>query len=194
MKKRHKIKAIKRAFLSSTLIVLLGSGVGYAVLKSQQNALTGNTISTASASLQISRDGTSYNYLLPGFDFTDIVPGGSPMPIAGQSFHLKNNGATPLALKLSIKTTPQNPDGADLSKVNVLLTTVGSGTGAQSFSLQNLISSNGSGGLDITGVNLAPGEARQYKFQVSMAADAINGSSANLSNIDFAFVGIAQSP
>lgn len=193
MKKRQKIKAIKKSILSATLIVLLSGSVGYAVLKSQQNSLTGNTISTASASLQISRDGSSYNYLLPGFDFTDIVPGGSPMPIAGQPFHLKNNGGTPLSLKFSIKGTPQNIDNVDLSKVNVLLTTVGSGSGAQLFSLQSLISSNASGGLDITGSNLAPGESRQYKLQASMASDAVNGSSASLSNIDFAFIGIAQS-
>lgn len=193
MKKRSKIKSIKKSILSATLIVLLSGGVGYAVLKSQQNSLTGNTISTASAVLQISRDGSSFNYLLPGFDFNDIVPGGSAMPITGQPFYLKNNGGTPLALKFSIKGTPLNGDNADLSKVNVLLTTVGSGTGAQSFSLQSLIAANSGGGLDITGANLNPGETRQYKLQVSMASDAINGSSANLSNIDFAFIGIAQS-
>lgn len=193
MAKRAKNRAIKKAFLGATLFVLLGSGISYAVLKSPQNALTANTISTASANLQVSKDGSAFGYLMPGFDFIDLVPGGSAMPITGHPFYLKNNGGTPLSLKFSIKGTLQNPDGADLSKINVLLTTVGSGTPAQSFSLQSLISANSTVGLDITGANINPGETKQYKFQISMATDAINGSSASLSNIDFAFVGIAQS-
>lgn len=193
MKKRTKFRSIKRAIIGSTLLVLVAGGAAFAVLQSQQNTLTGNTISTATANLQISKDGTSFSETSVGFDFSDIVPGGAAMPITGQPFYLKNGGGTPLSLKFSVNGTPTNPDNIDLSKVSIILTTVASGTSPQTFSLQSLIAANSTGGLPISINNLNPGETQLYKLQVSMAADALNASSGSLTNVDFAFSGIAQS-
>jgi hypothetical protein len=189
MKKQSNRKAIFRAIGVIAVLIVIVSGVTFAALQSQQDTLTGNTIQTATANLQLSTDGTSYNNSHAGFDFTNIVPGGAAVPTAGYSFYLKNGGGTPLTLKLAITSTPTNPDGVDLSKVSVLLTTVGSGTPIQTFSLQSLLTN---GGVSLTG-SLATSTAQQYKLQVSMTTDAVSGSSASLGNIDFAFSGTAAS-
>ena len=192
MKKSKKLKGLKRSVLAASMIVLFGGGMTYAVLQSLQNLLTGNTITTATANLQLSTDATNYGNSRVGFSFENIVPGGDPVPVTGHPFYLKNAGGTPLALKMAVTSVPTNTGNVDLSKVNVLLTTFGSGQLPQTFTLQSLIDTSASGGLAVTGNNLAINATQQYKLQVSMAADAVTGSSAALGNIDFAFTGLAQ--
>lgn len=191
-----KLSRNSKAWLRSagviTLVMLAAGGVTFAALQSQQDSLTGNTIETATANLQLSTDGVAYANSHAGFDFNNLIPGGQPVPAAGYSVYLKNAGGTALALKLSVSGAPSNPDSVDLSKVNVLLTTVGSGLSPQSFNLQSLMGAY-PGGLPVAGVNLASGAAQQYKLQASMATDAVNGASAGLGNIDLVFSGAAQS-
>jgi hypothetical protein len=186
---KRKQTAWLRAIGVVLAVIVIVSGVTFAALQSQQDTLTGNTIETATANLQLSIDGTSYGDTRTGFDFNNIIPGGPAVPTAGYSFYLKNAGGTSLSLKLAVISQPTNLSGVDLTKVNVLLTTVGSGTAAQSFALQSLIDGADSGGLAITSGILASGVAQQYRLQVSMAADAVTGSSASLGNIDFALSG-----
>jgi hypothetical protein len=190
MKKSRRFRSLKRSIAIATLTVGLTGSAAFAVLQSQ-NTLTGNTISTATANLQLSIDGTTYTTSKVGFDFNNIVPGGSAVPTTGYSFYLKNAGGTPLGIKFAVAGTPSNPNGVDLSKVNIILTTVASGTSPASYSLQSLLSANG-GGVTILPASLAVGISQQYKLQVSMDADAVTGSSASLGNIDFVFTGTAQ--
>ncbi|HSW85076.1 MAG TPA: hypothetical protein VLF79_00480 [Candidatus Saccharimonadales bacterium] len=185
-------RTMLRALLVTAAVVIVVSGVTFAALQSQEDILTGNTIETATANLQISKDGSNFGNSQTGFDFANLVPGGSAQPATGYSLYLKNSGSAPLALKMSIASIPTNHDNVDLSKVSVLLTTVGSGTSAQSFNLDGLIAAASTGGLSVSGANLTNGSIQQYKLQVSMASDAINGSSANLSNIDIVFNGVVQ--
>lgn len=192
MNRSKNFKALARALGVMATVVIVAGGVTFAALQSQQDTLTGNTIQTATANLQLSTDGANYGDSLPGFNFSDLIPGGPAVPTAGYSIYLKNSGGTALALKLAVSSVPANPDNVDLSKVNVLLTTVGSTAGAQSFSLSSLMAAGASGGLEITGGNLGSGTVQQYKLQVSMAGDAFSGGSATLSNIDLAFSGLAQ--
>jgi hypothetical protein len=193
MKRARNIKPLTRAVGIVAAVMIIVGGVTFAALQSQQNVLAGNTIQTATANLQLSTDGTNYSDSHSGFDFNNIVPGGQAVPITGYPFYLKNGGGTPLALKFAVASVPTNPNNVDLSKVSVLLSTIGSGTAAQSFSLQMLMLASSSGGLAINGNNLASGAVQQYKLQVSMTSDAVTGSSASLGNIDFAFSGLAQS-
>lgn len=192
MKKSKRIRGLKRSILISTLLVGLAGGAAFAVLQSQQDTLTSNSISTASANLTVSNDNIVYADSRPGYSFTNIIPGGAAVPAAGQPFFLKNTGGTPLGIKFMVSNTPTGTAGIDLSKVDVLLTTVASGNPVQTFSLQSLISSYASGGIAVTGSNIDPGNFQQYKLQVSMASDAMSGSSASIGNIDFAFRGFAQ--
>lgn len=192
MKKAKKRGGLMRAIILATLMVGLAGGGAYAVLQTQNNTLTGNTISTATANLQISADGTNFGNTHLGFDFNNIVPGGAAVPVTGYPFYLKNAGGTPLAIKFMVTGTPANPNNVDLSKVNVLLTTVASGIPVQTFNLQSLMSSASTGGISISPNNLDISFVQQYKLQVSMTADAFSGGSASIGNIDFAFAGSVQ--
>lgn len=88
----------KQAMVIVLSIVAASGGISFAALSSQDK-LTGNTIQTATANLQLSVDGINYASTQVGFSFTDIVPGGLPVPINGYNVYVKNSGATALALK-----------------------------------------------------------------------------------------------
>lgn len=193
MSRFRNIKVLARTVGVVAAVVIVAGGVTFAALQSQQDMLTGNTIETATADLRLSTDAVNYSNSRAGFDFNNLVPGGQAVPVAGYAVYLKNFGGTPLALKLAVGSVPTNPANVDLSKVNVLLTTVGSGTGIQSFNLQSLVAASPAGGLPINSGNLASNSTGQYKLQVAMETDALTGSSAALGNIDFVFSGVAQS-
>lgn len=170
-------------------IVVLSGGVAFAVLQSQQVKLTSNSVRTANAGLQLSLNGTTFTDSQLGFDFNGIVPGGPAVPEAGSNFWLKNTGGSPLNLKMTVTSTPSNPENVDLSKVNITLIPVGQGAGSQVFTLQSLLSSSTTGGVAINLTPLTGGASAKFGLQASMAADAISGQSATLGNIDFAFQG-----
>lgn len=192
MKKSQRLRGLKRSILIAVLSVGLAGGAAYAVLQTLQNSLTGNTISTGSASLQIGLNTTNFDNTHVGFDFNNIIPGGQAEPINGHTFYLRNAGTTPLGLKFMVNSIPTGASNVDLSKVNILLTAVGASTPTQSFSLQTLINASSADGVAVAGDNLEVGAIQHYKLQVSMAGDAVTGSSASLANIDFTFKGFAQ--
>jgi len=192
MKKFKNLKGWRRSTSVALAILLVTGGVAFALLQSQQDTLTGNTIETATAAMQLSLDGKGYSDSRTGFDFNNLIPGGSAQPAAGNMVFLKNEGTVPLDLKLAVTSVPTNTTGVDLSKVNVILTPVGGNGTAQSFGLQDLMAAAPNGGSDIAGNGLAPSISQEYTLQISMDADAVNGPSASLGNIDLAFNGVAQ--
>jgi hypothetical protein len=192
MRKHKNFQPLLRAVMVMAVVGAVVSGVTFAALTSQQAVLAGNTIETATADLRVSTDGTTYSNSLSGFDFANIVPGGSAVPAAGYNFYLKNFGGTPLLLKLSVGSTIANPNNVDLSKVNVILSSIGSGAQPQSFTLAALIAANTTGGVALTSPSpLMNGTQQKFAVQVSMASDAFSGSNASLGSIDFDFSGLA---
>jgi hypothetical protein len=190
IKRSKNLKALLRAVFVVAATIIVVSGVTFAALQSQQVKLTGNTIETATANLQISTDGTNFSTMQTGFDFNSIVPGGGLGP-SNSAIFLKNAGGTPLSLKLAVSSTPDNPNNIDLNRVTVVLTPVNSSNGPSSFNLQSLVNANDSGGVVIPSPSvLLPGQKLQWNMQIAMTADAVNGAGASLSNIDFAFSGV----
>jgi hypothetical protein len=193
MKRIKNSKTLTRtAGLIAVALIIIG-GVAFALLQSQQNTLTGNTIETGSADLRISTNATTFTTSHTGFDFNSLIPGGPAQPAAGNAFYLQNTGTSSLALKLAVSSVPTNPDNVDLSKVTVVLTTVGSSNAPQSFSLQSLIASAPTGGIALTGSSLPSGMLQQYKLQVALDIDAVHGQNGNIGNLDLAFTGVAVS-
>jgi len=192
MKRFSNTKHLARTIIVMASVAILAAGVTFAALQSQQDTLAGNTVETATADLRLSTDGTSFSNSHAGFDFNNLIPGGPAVPTAGYSVYLEDSGGTPLSIKLAVGSVPTNPDNVDLSKVNIVLTEVAGGTGSQNFSLQSLIAASSTGGLPISST-IDTHNAKQYKLQVSMTSDAVNGSGAILGNIDFVFSGVAQS-
>lgn len=182
--------------IKATLVVLsviaVSGGVSFAALTSQDK-LTGSTIQTATANLRLSVDGINFANSQPGFSFDGIVPGGQSVPTDGYDLYVRNTGITPLELKLSVASSVSNPDNVDLSKVHVIVAQLG-GSSAQNFTLQSLITSNVTGGISINSpIQLASGATAVYKMRISMDNDAVDGSSASISNLDFNFNGTAVS-
>lgn len=192
MKRASNFKALSRAMAVIAAVTIVVSGVTYAALQSQQDKLTGNTIETSTANLLISTDGTHFSNTEPGFDFNNIIPGASAVPTTGAPFYLENTGGTPLGVKLAVSTIPANPNNIDLNQVNVIVTTVGSSGPLQTFTLQSLIDAYATGGLSIAGSNVGNNNSVEFKLQVGMNSSAVSGSSASLSNIDFALSGVAS--
>lgn len=182
-------RALARAVAVMGMVMILVSGVTFAALQSQQAVLSGNTITSATADLKISTDGTTYTNTQTGFDFSSVVPGGPAVPAAGYSFYLKNSGSINTQIKVGVSTTPTNLSNIDLTKVTVVFTRVPGGT-PQSMTLASLISAYADGGTALTDT-LNATTFSQYKIQVSMAADAFSGSGASLGNITFVFMGTA---
>jgi hypothetical protein len=187
MRQGSTFKPLARAVTVMAVVMVLVSGVTFAALQSQQAVLTGNTITSATADLKISTDGSNYANTHAGFDFTSVVPGGAAVPAAGYAFYLKNSGSTSTQIKMAVSTTPTNLSSVDLSKVSIVITRVPGGT-SQIISLASLVSGYADGGVALTDV-LPAGSAFQYKLQVSMTADAFNGAGAALGNIDIVFIG-----
>jgi len=166
--------------------------VTFAAMQSTGNALTGNTIQTASPSLQISTTGSYYSDTVPGFNFNNLIPGGQPQPVANTNMvYLKNTGTSGLSLSLTVPTVPTVTGTVDLAKVFVLLTppTVGGVPGTvQSFSLASLIA----GKATVENSSVAVGSVASYHVQVSMSGDAVSGSGASISGLDLVFSGTPQ--
>lgn len=195
--RRHIKKAKRRTLLKVSGIaaaVIMGiGGVAFAVLQSQQAKLTGNSIQTATANIQISPDGVNYANTVPGFAFGAIVPGGQAMPSSGYPVYVKNIGSTPLSLKLGVSSVPANIDNVDLTKVHVILAPIGGGS-IQNFTLQSLVATASTDGqLILSPAQLLPGLVVQYKLQIAMDSDAISGPGATINNVDFSFSGSTAS-
>jgi hypothetical protein len=190
------IAPLGRAIGVVAAVGIITTGVTFAVLQSQTAALTGNTIQSATAALQVSKDGGTYDTTFTGYDFKGIIPGGPAVPTAygGYPLWLKNTGTAPLFVRIAIPHEPTYTPGIDLSKVSVVLTPYDSrGTAgtAQSFTLAALISANATGGLAVGATPLANGSAPvMYGLQVSMASDAFNGQSISIQSLDLIFTGV----
>lgn len=184
----RQFRNISRSVIIIIATLVSAGGISWAALQSAPAKLTGNTIETATAGLQVSIDGANFASSLPGFDFNNLVPGGAAA--GNYTFTLKNTGGVAVNLRFAVSSEPSNPANVDLSKVNVVLTPANGSP--QSFALQSLIDSNASGGLAITApAQLFAGNRQLFTLQVSMASDAFSGGSASLTNIDFTFTGVA---
>jgi hypothetical protein len=194
-KKGWKMLPVLRAIGVLSAVGVVTSAVTFAALQSNGSALAGNTIQTATASLQISTQGSlnSFSQSVPGFNFTDLVPGGAAQPVANNyTVYLRNNGTAALKLHLSVPAPPQVSSGVDLSKVSVLLTPPNPGLGyavpTQVIPLSSLIA----GTVAVDSAVLNAGATTNFKIQVSMTADAVMGNSASITGLDLSFSGTVQ--
>lgn len=178
-----------RSIWSLLAVTIILTGVTFAALQSQTASLTGNTVSSATAFLLISNDGTTFNNTKSGFNFANIIPGGAAVsPTSGGVFYLKNTGTANLSIKVAVSSTPSNPNNADLSKVFLVFTRVDNGT-QTSFSVKSLVDSFAGGGVAL-GDTISAGTTLEYTVKASMAIDAYNGfSGATVSGIDLSFSG-----
>jgi hypothetical protein len=190
-KKLWKFMPVVRVIGVLSAVGIATTLVTFAAIQSTGNALTGNTIQTATALLQISTTGSNYTDSVPGFNFTGLVPGGSAQPVANNyTVYLKNAGSAALNLSLTVPTPPTVvPDTVDLAKVTVWLTppsVVGMPTPTtQKIPLADLIA----GKVSLDNGVVAQSATITYRIQVAMAADAVTGNGATISGLNLSFSG-----
>jgi hypothetical protein len=193
-KKTWKLLPLVRTIGILSAVGIITTAVTFAALQSNGNALTGNTIQTATASLLISTQGTagSFSASVPGFNFTGLVPGGSPQPVANNyTVYLQNTGTANLKLLLNVPTLPVVTGTVDLSKVMVLLAQpsgIGLPQPVQAIPLSSLIA----GTVSVNNANVNMGGTIAYHVQVSMDSDAVTGNGVSISGLDLSFSGTPQ--
>lgn len=191
-RKTWKLLPLVRAITVLTAVGVITTAVTFSALQTTGNALTGNSIETATPKLQLSTDGTNYSDSVPGFDFKGVIPGGAPQPSSGYQVTVKNVGDGDLKLSLGVPSAPSATGVTDLSKVNLIVTPLpvdGFSYPVQTIKLANLLA----GQVGLTTPNaLVKGAATSYRLQVSMDSDAVSGSSASISGLDLVFSGTPQ--
>ena len=172
-------------------IGIISSSVTYAALQSPAATLANNTINVGAADLRIGTDGNTFTVpSIAGFSFDGVVPGGGETPASGDTFYLKNYGTAPLALKVSVSTTPTNLSNVNLTKVYLDLTRIDDGSPELSLPLKSLMDANSTGGLSLN-ETLAAQASAKFSLRVSMDADAYSGTGVgvSVSGISLAFTG-----
>lgn len=111
------INPVLRAVGVIGAVAALVTGVTFAALSSSAT-LTGNTLSTGTASLKI-WDGTVFANTAPGFAVNNIVPG---TPSAPRNFYLQNAGGVPLEVKAQISQPFSVAGITDYADVDVKIT------------------------------------------------------------------------
>jgi len=186
-RKPWKLLPVVRAIAVLSAVGITTTLVTFAAIQSSGSALTGNTIQTASASLLISNNNSTWANDVGGWNFSGVVPGGPALPANGSYVvYVKNTGDAPMTLALTVKTPPTVTGAVDFAGVHILLTPTTGGT-AQSFALSALLAGN----VAITGSSIQPYGATilSYKVQVLMDASAVTGSSASITGLNLSFVG-----
>lgn len=182
--------------LLRSIIILGGVGIittaaTFAALQSQNAVLGSNTISTATAFLLVSNDGTTFNNTKSGFTFGNVTPGGAPVPAGGYNFYLKNTGTANLSIKLTLDATPSGLTGIDTTKVYLNFSRADDNF-STTISLKSLIDSMTSGPVVLNNIVNA-GTTAQYNITASMDSGAYTGTGGGtISGIDLVFSGIGS--
>jgi len=186
-KRLQKSLPLVRAIGVFGAVGIVSSMATFATLQTTGHAFTGNIISTAASSLQVSLSGDNgtWHDSLPGFTFSGLVPGGSAS--SEKDLFVKNTSTSVVALTLSVPSTPTVSGSVDFSKVYLWITPTNvsnrvSGS-AQKIALSSLISSP----VNLDGSSLVYGQAVEFGIRVTMDAGAVTSGGATISNLDLSF-------
>lgn len=193
-RKLWKLVPLTRAIAVLSAVGVITAAVTFSALQTTGNALTGNTIETATPKLLLSTDGAVFGDSVPGFDFKGVIPGGSAQPSSGGGYLvvLKNVGDSDLKLSVGVPTSPKVTGVTDLSKVNLVITPPpynGINYSPQTIKLSSLLAGQVSIAIEGT---LLKNATVSYRLQVSMDSDAVSGASATIGGLDIAFSGTPQ--
>jgi len=97
---------IFRAISLASAIVVIVAGVTFAVMRSQEAKVTGNSVQAATANLLVGLNNTDFAAIQNGFAFNGLVPGQPAVPLNGHTIFLKNAGGTSLALGVAVSSAP----------------------------------------------------------------------------------------
>lgn len=195
MYQRHHRLPIGRFMLVCCAIVVIIVGVTFAAMRTQQNLLTGSTLTSASASLLMNKQsiGTFHNEL-SGFTFTGVEPGGPALPAAGHSLFLHNNGSTNLSVDIQVNPERlEYSEQANLSHIMLQIDVPGRGESIN-YALSDLIDSYQTGQRRLLPVWLEAGGYEQLQFRMSIISDPaydLMTEPISLTNLDIILTGVS---
>ncbi len=193
MRKQKRLAGLTRAIGVITAVGVLVTGVTFAALQSQNATLQGSRITSATANLTIADGLGGFAATANGFAFDNVEPGGSPMPLGGNTLTLRNNGTSKLALRMSMNpSTFVTAQGANLDHIFIVLNPAGGGP-RQVLSLGTLMTAYANGTPTDLEYTLPAGQIAQFTIQAQMSNDAVPStqSGVTLSGIDLIFSGIS---
>ena len=186
---------LTRAVLVTVAVVGLVASATFAALQSEAT-LSGNTISSLSSALKISKNGVAFASTQPGFSFDGVIPGGSPVPITGHPFWLRNDATVSLELSVGVVPTPTGtvtpgPGTVDFTKVTLTFERLGVSTPIE-FVLQDLINAHATGGLSLSEILETDDDAELFTVKAKYLPDAFDGSSADITDLDIEFFAVEE--
>lgn len=169
------------------------TGVTFAALTAGPATLANNTLSTATADLQISNGG-DFGAKVDGFAIADLVPGAGS---EHKKFYLKNSGAIDLQIAASVTKAPEVPAGGygfdGMENLKVFIKNLGTNE-TLSTDMAALLA----GDVTIPG-SLAAGQPQQaaeegshpgtYEIWYDITPSAITGAKAGVGPFNLEFTG-----
>ncbi|MBI5906499.1 hypothetical protein HY857_00400 [Candidatus Saccharibacteria bacterium] len=179
----QKLSPVARAVGTVGAVVALAGGVTFAALTSNPVVLADSQFSTGTAHLQIWNGANYVDGSVPGFNFTNVVPGTESSAF---TFWLKNTGTTALDVSMVGSDHAFN-NIADPDLVDLKFTDITTASSPSTYSIQTL---EGGGADALPGGTLDPGEENQYSVTVNVNPSTVSGSSAGMTNFDLTFTGV----
>jgi hypothetical protein len=169
------------------------AGVTFAALTSGPATLASNTLSTATAELQVSNNGTTFSPSVAGFAVTGLIPGDGS---THKKFYMKNSGDVDLALSVHVPHTPPAPTGGygftGWQNLKVFIKDLSTGevtTTNMTDLLAGDVSLTGSLGQGVTGNPATPAAPGNYELWYDITPSALTGGTAGVGAFDLQFMG-----
>jgi hypothetical protein len=184
MLRLRKINPMVRAIGTMGAVAAVAGGFTFAQLTSNTVALSGDSVDSGTAALQISTDNITYGDTATGFTFTGLTPGVTASP--NQTFYVKNTGTTDLVLNAAISALPTWSGTVNNSLVRLNVSCVGLVDGSPTITLPNpgndMTSLDTTGGTNFIGGVIKAGDTDQCTANASMDAGAFTGSGVTETN------------
>lgn len=178
--------AIARAAGVITATVGLVVGVTFAAFSSTAT-LSNNTLSTATAGLEIQTATQPFGQNVTGFNLTNLIPGSESTPFL---FNIRTTGGVPLAITAHVPATPSFTGfvAGGFSGVHIKITNADSAAVVADTNLGDLLT----GEVPLTGT-LAGNSQENLKATVLIDSSVVTGTSASVDNFDIIFTGTQPS-
>lgn len=190
----RQLSALARVSAALAIVITLVGGVTFAALRSQNNVLSGSRMTSASADLGMSRSSAGpWSNNIPGFEFTDVVPGGDPGPKTGSDLFFRNNGTINLNLHFGVNLTRlTNPNALNLQKVKIVVADATGQTIYATQSVHQLGQLLGAGTPQSANIILPKNSVTQLKIMMQIEDGALSDTSSQavIDNLDIVFSGV----
>ena len=180
-----KMSPLLRAIGVIGAVAALVTGITFAALQSQAT-LTNNTISSATAGLQVSTDNLGFGASQTGFTVTGLVPGAGTT----KTFYLRNNGEVALNVTARVPALPGPPVfGYGFSGFENLTAKITSPACVDIVNTNMLALNAGEVALPCNSLLVAPLGSRSYDIHFDILPSVVTGSQAGVGAFDLRFTG-----